>query len=170
MTGVAFGWIGSHDFRHESVDTSHFSHASRGPEGIVRPGGCLYQSRVGPLNWTFETVRLANARARPRQEAAQGCKRSRREGFGVHRHRRLESDRQIGGTSLFGHRWPRARCSSDFKKGAASNLPMAAKSLGTGMQARIMLVGLGDCLKGSSAALGSLNVRAPDHTARGLRC
>jgi hypothetical protein len=77
---------------------------------------------------------------------------------------------QIGGTSLFGHRWPRARCSSDFKKGAASNLPLAAKSLGTGMQARIMLVGLGDCLKGSSAALGSLNVRAPDHTARGLRC
>jgi hypothetical protein len=28
----------------------------------------------------------------------------------------LESDRQIGGTSLFGHCWPRARCSSDFKK------------------------------------------------------
>jgi hypothetical protein len=124
-----------HDFRHESVATSYFSHASRGPQGMVRPGGCLYQSRVGPLNWTFETVQLANARARPRQEAAQGCKRPRREGFGVHRHRRLESDRQIGGTSLFSHRWPRARCSSDFKKGAASNLPLAAKSLGTGMQA-----------------------------------
>jgi hypothetical protein len=47
----------------------------------------------------------------------------------------LESDRQIGGTSLFGHRWPRARCSSDFKKGAPSSLSPTAKSLGTGMRA-----------------------------------
>jgi hypothetical protein len=55
------------------------------------------------------------------------------------------------------------------KKGAASNLPLAAKSLGTGMQARIMLVGLGDCLKGSSG-LRQLNAGAPDRTARELRC
>ena len=27
---------------------------------MVRPGGCLYQSRVGPLNWTFATPSMPN--------------------------------------------------------------------------------------------------------------
>jgi hypothetical protein len=28
---------------------------------MVRPGGCLYQPRVGPLNWTFARPSNANA-------------------------------------------------------------------------------------------------------------
>ena len=27
---------------------------------MVRPGGCLYQSRVGPLNWTFARPSMPN--------------------------------------------------------------------------------------------------------------
>ena len=27
---------------------------------MVRPGGCLYQSRVGPLNWTFARQSMPN--------------------------------------------------------------------------------------------------------------
>ena len=38
------------------------------------------------------------------------------------------------------------------KKGAASQLPLTAKSLGTGMQARAMLVGLGERQKVQSAS------------------
>ena len=46
-------------------------------------------------------------------------------------------------TNLFARRERLANYSPDFKAKVPGNLPQAAKSLGTGMQARIMLVGLG---------------------------
>jgi hypothetical protein len=35
----------------------------RGPEGMVRPGGCLYQSRVGPLKLDLRETARAEAAA-----------------------------------------------------------------------------------------------------------
>jgi hypothetical protein len=76
-----------------------------------------------------------------RQAVALGC---RRQQFEVRR-RLSESDQKNGGTNQFARRERLANYSPDFKRRSA------AKTLGTGMQAPNMLVGLGERQKVQSA-------------------
>ena len=80
-----------------------------------------------------------------RQAVALGCRRQHRGGFEVRR-RLSESDQKNGGTNQFARRERLANYSPDFKRKVPE-----AKSLGTGMQAPNMLVGLGERQKVQSA-------------------